>query len=260
MKYDISTLKSYNILGIKVHPLTVDQLHNLIKEFVKENQKMVIANVNIHAINLAYKTHWLKNFLNDSGIVFCDGAGVILGAKILGFKIPTRITYADWMWKLADFCESNSISLFFLGAKNGVARKAADRIKQKYPEIKILGTHHGYFQKMQLSTENTHVINLINQAKPDVLIVGFGMPLQERWLLENWGNLNVKIALTGGAVFDYVSGELRRAPTWMTDHDFEWLGRMLIEPNRLWKRYVIGNPVFLWRVIMQRLGIISVGE
>jgi N-acetylglucosaminyldiphosphoundecaprenol N-acetyl-beta-D-mannosaminyltransferase len=86
------------------------------------------------------------------------------------------------------------------------------------------------------------------------------MPLQERWLMENWDHIDANVALTGGAVFDYVSGELQRAPRWMTDNGLEWLGRLLIEPRRLWKRYLIGNPLFIWRVLKQRLGLLHFDE
>ncbi len=96
-----------------------------------------------------------------------------------------------------------------------------------------------------------------NAVKPNIIIVGFGMQPQERWLMENWDRIEINVALTGGAVFDYVSGELRRAPRWMTDHSLEWLAWLIIEPRRLWKRYLIGNPLFLWRVLKQRLGLLS---
>ena len=94
------------------------------------------------------------------------------------------------------------------------------------------------------------MIEGINAAKPDLLIVGLGMPLQERWLADNWSSIDAGVALTAGATFDYISGELRRAPRWMTDNGLEWLGRLLLEPGRLWKRYIIGNPIFFWRVFV----------
>ncbi|MCI5189977.1 MAG: WecB/TagA/CpsF family glycosyltransferase [Candidatus Electrothrix sp. AS4_5] len=93
----------------------------------------------------------------------------------------------------------------------------------------------------------------INTIKPNILILGLGMPLQERWLKENWTKLEVNIGLTGGAVFDYVSGELRRGPRWMTDNGMEWLARLLIEPKRLWKRYLIGNLFFFYLIFKERL-------
>jgi len=126
--------------------------------------------------------------------------------------------------------------------------------------LRIVGTYHGYFDKTPGSPGNEAVIQAINAVKPNILIVGFGMPLQERWLMENWDRVEASVALTGGAVFDYVSGDLRRPPCWMTSHGLEWLGRLLIEPRRLWQRYLIGNPLFLWRVLKQRLGLLSVDE
>jgi len=178
----------------------------------------------------------------------------------LGYNIPQRITYADWMWQLAEFAESHGFTLFFLGARPGVADKAAARLKERFPNLRIVGTRHGYFDKDAGSPENEAVIRKINAAKPNILIVGFGMPLQECWLMENWDRIEANVALTGGAVFDYVSGELPRGPRWMTDHGLEWLARLIIEPRRLWKRYLIGNPLFLWRVVKQRLGLLRFEE
>ena len=124
----------------------------------------------------------------------------------------------------------------------------------------IAGTSHGYFNKEAYSAENQAVIESINKSRPNILIVGFGMPMQEKWLNENWQSIDSNIALTGGAVFDYISGELKRGPKWMTEHGLEWLARMLIEPKRLWKRYFIGNPKFLFHVILQRFGLLKLPQ
>jgi N-acetylglucosaminyldiphosphoundecaprenol N-acetyl-beta-D-mannosaminyltransferase len=175
----------------------------------------------------------------------------------LGYHIPQRITYADWIWTLAEFVEPRGFTFFFLGARPGVVEKAAAGLREGFPNLRIVSTHHGYFDKTPGSPENEAVIQQINAVRPNILIVGFGMPLQERWLMENWERIEANVALTGGAVFDYISGELRRGPRWMTDHSLEWLARLIIEPRRLWKRYLIGNPLFLWRVLKQRLGLLS---
>ena len=121
------------------------------------------------------------------------------------------------------------------------------------PNLGIVGIHHGYFDHTSGSSENETVIQQINAANPDVFVVGFGMPLQEWWLKENWDRVNADVAITLGAIFDYVSGELRREPRFLTDNGFEWLARLFIEPRRLWRRYMVGNPVFLMRVLVQRL-------
>lgn len=247
-------MQTFRILGTKVDSITVVDLHKRISEYIERGEKAIIANVNVQALNLSYSNYWFREFLNNSAIVFCDGAGVILAARILGHYIPERITYADWMWALAKYCEIQNYSLFFLGSKELIAQKAANQLHQKYPELRIVGVHHGYFNKTVESNENESVINIINNVKPDILVVGFGMPLQEQWILENWNKLHVKIGFTGGAVFDYISGELKRGPKWMTNHGLEWLARLIIEPRRLWKRYLLGNPIFFWRILKQKLG------
>jgi len=240
------------ILGVQVHPLTVDELHEQLSAIIDGNGRARVLHVNAHGLNLATERPWMRDLLNEAEIVFCDGAGVMLGARLLGYHIPQRITYADWMWQLAAFCAGRGYSLYFLGAKPGVAAAAAEQLKARYPALEILGVQHGYFNSATDHEENRRVIAHINQSRPHILLVGMGMPRQEQWLRDNWDRLQVNVALTGGAVFDYMSGELRRAPRWITDHGLEWLGRLLIEPGRLWKRYLLGNPVFLARVLASR--------
>lgn len=242
-----------NILGVQVHPLTVDQLHEELAQLIETDAHAEVLHVNVHGMNLSADNPWLRDYLNQAEIVFCDGAGIILGARILGQHIPERITYADWMWQLAEFAAARGYSFYFLGAKPGIAQTAADRMIKRFPELKIAGVRDGYFNKDNGHPDNEAVLADINAARPNILIVGMGMPMQERWLLDNWSRIDANIALTGGAVFDYISGDLKRAPAWMTNNGLEWLGRLLIEPRRLWQRYIVGNPVFLARVIRERL-------
>jgi len=249
-----TSLPQIRILGIRVHAMTVDQLHAQIAGLVDRGAHALVLNVNVHAVNLAFDRPWLKGLFNRAEIVFCDGAGIRLGARLLGYHLLQRITYADWIWQLAEFAAQRGFTLFLLGARPGVAAEAAARLQGRFPALKIAGVQDGYFDKSPGSADNGSVIQEINATRPNILIVGLGMPLQERWLLENWEQIEANVALTGGAVFDYVSGRLRRAPRFMTKSGLEWLGRLLIEPRRLWKRYLIGNPLFLWRVLQQRVG------
>lgn len=248
-----SAKERINILGVGVDPISVPELHARILDAVRAGRHALVLNVNVHALNLCYRDPVLRSFFNAAPVVFCDGTGVMLAARLLGRRIPERITYADWVWRLADFAESQGISLFFLGARPGVADKAATRLRARYPNLKIVGVHHGYFDHDLGAPENEAVLEEINSSRSDVLLVGFGMPLQERWLMQNWERIDARVALTGGAVFDYVSGELRRGPRLLTDNGFEWLARLFVEPKRLWHRYVVGNPLFLMRVLKQRL-------
>jgi N-acetylglucosaminyldiphosphoundecaprenol N-acetyl-beta-D-mannosaminyltransferase len=238
------------LLDVRVDNIAGDQLLRAIEHFILEKRKVIIANVNIQAMNLACQDRWFRDFLNQSEIDFCDGSGVKFAAKLIGRPIQYRITYAEWVWDLAQYCERHHISLFLLGGRPGVAEKAASQLEQQYPALRIAGIHHGHFEKRPGSPENARVIEEINAAKPDVLIIGLGMPLQEGWLAQNWDRIDAMVALPAGAVFDYVSGELRRAPRWMTENGLEWLGRLLIEPRRLWRRYLLGNPLFFWRVFI----------
>jgi N-acetylglucosaminyldiphosphoundecaprenol N-acetyl-beta-D-mannosaminyltransferase len=249
-------LPSTKLLGVKLTLCDKSELLGSIENWIRDGERAIVLSGNVHAFNLAYGHPWLRQFMNRADVVRLDGAGLRLGARILGASTPPRMTWADFAWDLAGFVESRGFACFFLGARPGVAEKAAARLKERFPGISIVGTHHGYFDRSPGSPENEALIGQINAARPDILIVGFGMPLQEQWLRENWERIDANVVFTGGAVFDYISGELDRAPGWMRDRGLEWLGRLAIEPRRLWRRYLIGNPLFLWRVLKQRLGLL----
>ena len=246
-------MQKINILNINILKIKLEGLLALIVDAVKSNQATVLLYGNIHTFNLAYKTPWLQDFLNQS-TVFCDGVGVQWGAKLLGEELPERFTPPDWFPNLCELCVEHDFSLYLIGTKPGITEKVAQIYQEKYPKLKIVGTGHGYFNKDKNSAENQQVLDKINQANPDILVIGFGMPVQEKWLIDNLPDMNAKVYLTVGAMFDFLAGETQRGPKWMTDNGLEWLSRLFIEPKRLWKRYLIGNPLFFWRILKQKLG------
>jgi N-acetylglucosaminyldiphosphoundecaprenol N-acetyl-beta-D-mannosaminyltransferase len=246
-----------SILGTKLSLCDEEQLIHEMDLAISSNSKRLILSGNIYSFNLCYENRWLRDFFNKSDIVRLDGEGLRLGARLLGMETPKRMTWADFAWSLSEIACQKNWSLYFLGGKPGVADQASDRLTAVYPGLKIVGIKDGYFNKSQTSEENAIVLAEINRVKPDILIVGFGMPVQEHWLLENRAQIGANIIITGGAVFDYISGELKRGPGWMTDHGLEWLSRLIIEPGRLWKRYIIGNPLFILRVLKQKFGLIK---
>ena len=245
-------MTNIHLLGIKLTLCTRDELLEAVRGFVVGKRKALVLSGNAHSFNLAYENRWLRDFFDKADIVRLDGAGLRLGAWMMGYRTAPRMTWADFAWDLAEHCERHGISLFLLGAAHGVAAKSAQRLQARFPKLTIAGTHHGYFDKSAGADQNEEVVRTINACSPDILIAGFGMPLQEDWLLRNFERLDVRVAFTGGAVFDYLSGELPRGPRWMCRTGFEWLARLLIEPRRLWRRYLIGNTLFLCRILQAR--------
>lgn len=239
------------LLGTKFHKIRVKELINFIVNSAKLNKKTIVGNVNVRAMNFACEMPWYKEFINRSDLVFCDGFGVLLGAKICGCGVKSehRMTCPDYIENLALSCERDNVSLYLLAGKPGVVEKAIAKLKVVAPNLNIKG-HHGYFHKS--GVENQYVIDEINQFKPDVLYVGFGMPLQERWIIDNFDQINAKVFLPLGACLDFYTGAVYRGPRWMTNRGLEWLSRLFTEPQRLWQRYVVGNPLFFFRLLKER--------
>lgn len=240
-----------DLLGVRIHPVHLHELLDYISRTIAEDRRAIVTNVNVRAMNLAYEQPWFREYLNTSALVFCDGFGVKWGAALVGRHLPERMTPPDWLPDLARLAAQQRWRVYLLGARPGIASEAAIALQRDEAArgLFVVGTHHGYFHKRRESAENRAVVAHINSVRPHLLLVGFGMPLQERWLYENWHDLHVNVALPVGAAFDYLAGVVPRAPRWMTDHGLEWLGRLLIEPRRLWRRYLIGNPLFLWRLL-----------
>lgn len=238
------------VLGTRFHKLTVCQLLSYIVQSASLNQKTVIGHVNTRAMNFAYDLPWYRKFFNDADLVFCDGFGVLLGAKMLGYSVQSshRMTCPDYIENLVLACDREKVSLFLLAGQPGVVDKAIDKMKVLAPNLRV-GGHHGHFEKT--GSQNDEVIAKINQFSPDILYIGFGMPLQEQWILDNFDRLDTRVFLPLGACLDFYTDAVYRGPRWMTDRGMEWLTRLLIEPNRLWKRYVVGNPLFFYRVSKQ---------
>lgn len=241
---------SVRIAGVRVDALDLRRLHAYIHHAIVRGWTVPVLNANVQAVVLANRDPGFARILEDAPVVFCDGSGVRLGARILGAELPPRITYADWIHELAPFLRDRGHSIYLLGSKPGVAEVAASKLEERYPGIKVAGTGHGYFRKD--GPENDDAIAAVNAARPDVLLLGFGMPLQEKWIAANLHRLDARVLLSGGACIDYVAETVKRGPKILVDNHMEWLARMIVEPRRLWKRYVLGNPMFLLLVLRQK--------
>ena len=173
------------ISGVHIHQLTRDALLERLESLLTRGEPATILNVNVHALNLAVEQPWFRDFLNTATIAFCDGFGVKWASAFLGQPLPERFTPPDWLDAFCGLCRRLEAGLFFLGAASGVADQAAEALSRQVSGLTVSGTHHGYFNKTPGHAENEAVIQAINQSGARVLLVGFGMPLQEQWLKEN---------------------------------------------------------------------------
>jgi N-acetylglucosaminyldiphosphoundecaprenol N-acetyl-beta-D-mannosaminyltransferase len=205
--------------------------------------------VNAHVLNQSKDLPALRRALRRADLVYCDGYGVRLAARAMKLEVPHRMTGADWVWGLATLCEVAGRSIYLLGSEPPVAQEAAARLRRCYPRLEIAGSHHGFFDLD--SPHNERVLEDINARSPDIVLVGMGTPKQELWVDRYADRLDVDVLWTVGALFDYVSGRTPRAPRWLSDNGLEWIFRLGIEPQRMWRRYLLGNPAFLSRVVSE---------
>lgn len=240
-----------NICGVNVDSIRLNELLERIRDAIQKNTWLSVYNANAHMINLAQDDGELRRALDEASIVFCDGQGLRLAAHFLGNPVPERFTPPDWVDQLEEICRDENAPMFLLGAQQGVAEEAAQRMKERCPGLQVF-TSQGYFE--HYGEEGLRVIEKINASGAKVLLVGMGMPLQEKWLRWAAPHLKVNVVMCVGALFDYIAGRVPRGPRWLTSNGFEWLWRLIVEPRRLWRRYLIGNPRFLLNVLRQKFG------
>ena len=249
-----SICENVKLLGVNISNIDSTTLNELINHSIKSNEKRLFLHVNVYAINLANKFPWFKDLLNKAHIVFCDGDGVRLGSRIQGKKIKEKITYNRWIWDFAAFSQKNGISWFLVGSQEGIIESAVIKLNKLYPKLKISGHRNGYFYNIQQYNE---LFKEMHNTKPDVLILGMGMPIQETFLKEHYDDLTFNVALTGGAVFDYISGKAKMTPNVFYKLKLEWFYRFLNDPVRLFNRYFIGNPKFFVRILLEKMKIVK---
>lgn len=238
-----------DILGVGVDKIDTGGLETAIMDCVAGGRKEVFAYANVHAVNIAGKDDKFREFLNRAHIVYCDGEGIRLGARVLGTRLPPRTVLTRWIWSLGDLFQEKGVSVFLLGGEPRSIVEAVVRWRERYPRLKLLGFHHGYFDRA--GRENDEVVTLINRTEPNVLFVGFGMPEQEFWIGQNLERLHVNAVLPCGGMIDYLSGEAKMPPGWMTANGLEWLHRLTQNPDRLWRRYLFGNPAFMLNILRE---------
>ncbi len=233
------------LLGVSIDALDKNALLAAVEDLVQRGQGSTVAYANVHVVNTAVGDEDLRRFLAAADIVYCDGVGVVYGAAITGQSLPGRMTGADWIWDFAGLA-AGRWRVFWLGGEVGVAEKAAARLREAHPALQI-ETDHGFHEDVPA------LIKRINGYAPQVLLVGLGTPLQERWVLRWRSELSAPVVWVVGATHDVVSGRVSRGPRWLHQKQ-EWLARLWVEPRRLGRRYLLGNGAFLLRALWQRFG------
>ncbi len=205
--------------------------------------------VNPDCLNKTFSDRDYHEILQNADQVFPDGIGLTVACKILGTPLLENVNGTDMLPFLCEMAAEKQHSLFLLGGEPGVAEKMAENLKVKY-QVHISGTQHGFFDHQQ---DNDKVIQAINTSGADIVLVAFGAPLQEKWIAANGHKLECGVAIGVGGLFDFYSDKTKRAPRWLREIGLEWVYRILQEPGRMWKRYVVGNPLFLLRVVMWKI-------
>jgi len=220
-----------------------------IKSILMDRHTRLLFFINAHCFNIAQENQSYKDSLLEADLVFNDGVGIDIAARIGGVNLEANLNGTDLIPAIIELAGKMNKNIYLLGGKPGIAEKAKMRIEKKYPGIQIKGVHSGYFDEK----EEALVIEEINKLNIDLLVVGMGVPRQELWLQRNRHRFNnLKLGVAGGAIIDFLSGNISRAPIWMRKSKTEWIYRLWLEPRRMWRRYLIGNIVFFWNILKLR--------
>lgn len=249
-----------NLLGVTINNTTVGFADRMLRGVIEtcnalrmarelgDNvfipRAMTVTFVNANNLNVYTENKPYARALLDSDFILPDGIGVKLAARMTGQALSQNLNGTDLFPVLMRSLESINGSIFLLGAEDTVLQRAAESIRRRFPLVRIAGTRNGYFGP----DDEADIARQINESGADVVIVGMGTPRQELWMARNAARLRVSAVFCMGGLIDFLGGKNARAPMWMRQAGLEWVFRIVQEPRRMWKRYVVGNPVFLWRV------------
>ncbi len=229
-----------DVLGVKVCAVTMNEAVQYAEYLLREKRKSVVFTPNPEMVSYAQKDRGFLGILNSADMLLADGIGVVIASRMLGAPLPERVAGYDFIHHLFD----KPYSFYLFGAKPGIADMAAEKLRQRFSGINIVGTADGYFK------DDKPIIVDINQTRPDVLIVCLGSPRQERWIAKNLSNLDIGFAIALGGTLDGIAGNVKRAPVWMQRCGLEWFYRVLKQPSRLPR--LLSIVAFLLKVLFKR--------
>jgi len=244
-------MESIKIFGVRVDKVSLEEAVCKVEEFLQDDEPKTIYTPNTEIIMEAKEDEGLKEVLNNGDLIIPDGIGLIYASKIKKKPLVERVTGFDLSIEMIKLADKNKYSLFLLGGEEGIAKKAGEKIVEKYPNVKIVGHNNGYFKGAHIGfpghEEEREVIEKIKKAKPDILFVGFGAPKSEKWIELYKNELNCKVMIGNGGTMDIIAGKVKRAPEVYQKLGLEWFYRLIKEPSRIKRQ--IALPKFMFKVV-----------
>jgi len=237
--------ETLSLLGVRIDNTTTAIAIEHIDQVIREKSTARISFVNADSLNKAFSDHAFCEVINSSDVVLGDGIGIKIGAKLTRQTILENVNGTDLFPRLCEHMSANKQRLYLVGAKEGVPQLVRDWVEKMHPGVQVVGVRNGFFQP----SENEEVCAGIRNAQADVLLLAQGAPRQETWIRDNLDSLGVPVAIGVGGLFDFYSGQTARAPIWMREAGIEWMYRLIQEPRRMFKRYILGNAIFIFRVL-----------
>lgn len=246
--------EAITIVNTKIDNTTLDEAISTIIGWIENHDTpryVVTSNVD-HIVKLQNDNEF-KKIYQDADLVLADGMPLVWAAKFLGTPLYEKVSGSDLFIKLCEIASRRKFRLFFLGGSPGDAEKAKEVLVRQNPGLLVEGVYCPPFGFEKDEQERKKIVELIKAANPDILFVGLGAPKQEKWIYEHYQKTRVPVSIGIGISFSFAAGTIKRAPVWMQKVGLEWLWRLIMEPRRLWKRYLVDDMMFFWLVLKQKL-------
>ncbi|NMO90331.1 WecB/TagA/CpsF family glycosyltransferase [Actinomycetospora sp. TBRC 11914] len=247
-------VETVQVAGMTLHPLTVPQIVNEIVLRSLTGERMLLANHNLHSLYLMQRDPLIQSFYDRAERTIIDGTPILRMAQRKKDDLTSahRVGSTDWLGALLHVANEAGLRIALLGGAPGVADRAKDEIVQRFEGIEV-AAHDGFFDTTRNSADNRAVLDWIKQFRPDVLLVGMGMPRQELWVQENYDDLAATVTCTVGGCLDYIGGAQDLAPRWLGQYGLEWAYRLARSPRRLSRRYLAEPPAVAFHLLHTRL-------
>lgn len=242
-----------DILGVGVSAINMAQALRTIEIWIRRRQQNYICVTGVHGIMESQRDRMLRYIHNGAGVVTPDGMPLVWLSRLKGFSWVERVYGPDLMLAVCERSLATGFRHYLYGSAEGVPEKLMNRLVQRFPGLRIAGCWSPPFRPLT-SEEDERLVQTINRTESDIVWVGLSTPKQEYWMHQHLGRIRAPVMIGVGAAFDFLAGVKRQAPRWMQKSGLEWMFRLLNEPRRLWRRYAINNPLFLWMVLLQAVG------